>query len=302
MEQVSINTQHLSLEVLDYGARIHRLRFRTGDSTWQDVVVGLEEPETYLQDPLSRGACIGRFAGRLSGGVLNIDGDSFPVYNQKGVTLHGGERGFGKRYWEIISVQGEASRQEIRLGYKSAHLEEGFPGNLQACVTYRLEENALVIRHEAQTDLPTFVNMTNHAYFKIDRHPLISHYRLQLAAPQYLETDSRLLPTGRMLEVRGTDFDFQKEKPIGDLKLDTPFALESTSAMAAQLYSKISGIRMSVYTNQPGVVIFTPEGSPSICFETQNFPDAPKFGHFPSALLRPQETYINESRFVFDRD
>ena len=269
--------------------------------TWEDVISGLEPREAYLEDPFSRGACVGRYAGRLSGGVLNIDGQQYPISNNNGVTLHGGARGYGNRYWEIASVDQQVNEAEIRLTYHSKHLEEGFPGNLEARVSYRLEENTLRIRHEARTDRPTVVNLTNHAYFKLDHQPLISHYHLQLHANKYLETDERLLPSGRLLPVSGTAFDFRQVRALGETELDTPFALDPASKTAVEVFSRISGIRMRVYTDQPGVVVFTPEGFPAICFETQNFPDAPNFEHFPSALLRPGELYVNESRFVFDQ-
>ena len=291
----------LSLEVLNYGAIIRKLRFHTGADSWMDLVLGKDTPEDYLKDPFSLGACVGRYAGRLSGGALRIDGEKHPLPNRDGITLHGGERGFGRRYWKIASVRSSGKEPEIRLEYNSPHLEEGFPGNLKVAVTYQLLANSLVIRHEATTDRPTVVNLTNHSYFKIDRQPLMSHYLLQVSAKEHLETDERLLPTGRLLQVRDTEFDFRTEKPLGSTLLDTPFALDDTAEYAAQVYSPVSGLRLKVYTNQPGIVVYTPEDFPSICLETQNYPDAPRYEHFPSSLLLPGETYLNESRFVFEQ-
>ena len=301
MEQVSIKNEVLSLEVLDYGAIIHKLRFRAGADSWVDLVLSKDTPEDYLKDPFSLGACVGRYAGRLSGGTLEMDGKIYPLPNRDGVTLHGGERGFGRRYWKIASVSQSGNEPEIRLEYTSPHLEEGFPGNLEVLVTYRLLANSLIIRHEATTDRPTVVNLTNHSYFKIDHEPVISQYLLQLSAAQRLETDERLLPTGRLLQVRETDFDFRTARQLGDTLLDTPFVLDHTAECAAQVYSPVSGIRLRVFTNQPAVVVYTPEDFPSICLETQNYPDAPRHKHFPSSLLLPGETYLNESRFVFDK-
>jgi aldose 1-epimerase len=266
-----------------------------------DLVVGKQAPEDYLEDPFSIGACVGRYAGRLSGGALLIDGKKYPLPNRDGITLHGGRRGFGRQYWKIASIRPSGREPEVRLEYQSPHLEEGFPGNLKVAVTYRLLANSLIIRHEATTDRPTVVNLTNHSYFKIDRQPLISHYYLQLSAKERLETDERLLPTGRLLQVRDTDFDFRTPKRLGDTLLDTPFSLDDTASYAAQVYSPVSGLRMRVYTNQRGIVVYTPEDFPSICLETQNFPDAPRYEHFPSSLLLPGQTYRNESRFVFEK-
>jgi aldose 1-epimerase len=292
----------LSLEVLNYGAIIRNLRFRTEDGSQMDLVLGKESPEAYLRDPFSLGACVGRYAGRLSGGALHIDGAEYPLPHREGITLHGGERGFGRRYWRIASNNPSGKQPEVRLEYKSPHLEEGFPGTLHVAVTYRLVSNSLIIRHEATTDRPTVVNLTNHSYFRIDTQPTISHYLLQLSAPERLETDNRLLPTGRLLQVRDTDYDYRVARPLGTTLLDTPFALDSSAACAAQVYSPVSGLRLKVLTNQPAIVVYTPEAFPSICLETQNYPDAPHHDHFPSSLLLPGETYLNESRFVFEKD
>ncbi len=301
LEQVSIKNKELSLDVLNYGAIIQKLRLHAGAGSPWDLVIGKDDPRDYLKDPFSIGACVGRFAGRLSGGLLKIDGRDYPLPSQDGITLHGGQQGFGKKYWEITSVNQYREHPEIQLSYLSPHLEEGFPGNLRVQVTYRLVENSLLIRHEATTDRPTIVNLTNHSYFKIDRQPLISHYRLQLAAQKRLETDARLVPTGRLIRVKDTEFDFRTEQRLEDTLLDTPFALDPGAGYAAQVFSPVSGIRLRVHTNQPAVVVYTPEGFPSICLETQNYPDAPRHGHFPSSLLLPGATYLNESRFVFEK-
>ncbi len=273
---------------------------RTGPYAGRDLVWGQEDPEAYLDDPFSMGACVGRFAGRLSGGLLKIDGKSYPLPHKDRVTLHGGERGFGRRYWRFTSIRKDGPEPEIRLEYRSPHLEEGFPGNLQAAVTYRLSGPSLVIRHEATTDRPTVVNLTNHSYFRLDERPGVSHYQLQLHASRYLETDGRLVPTGHLLPVESTEYDFLEARELAGLTLDTPFALDPGGRPCARVYSPASGIQMTVATDQPGLVVFTPDAFPAICLETQNYPDAPNHKHFPSALLRPGETYINESRFTFE--
>jgi aldose 1-epimerase len=107
------------------------------------------------------------------------------------------------------------------------------------------------------------------------------------------------VPTGRLLQVGDTDFDFRTARPLGTTLLDTPFALDDATTCAAKVYSPVSGLCLEVFTNQPAIVVYTPEAFPSICLETQNYPDAPRHGHFPSSLLRPGETYVNESRFAF---
>ena len=300
LKQVSIKNDHLSLEALDYGAIIRKLKFRVSDNSWVDLCVSLNSPEAYLNDPFAIGACAGRFAGRLSGGFLQVEGETFPISHSDGITLHGGKRGFAKRYWKMISKAESTDTSEVRLTYKSRHLEEGFPGNLDVKATYTLSKNVLIIRYEASTDRPTVVNLTNHTYFKIDSQPQVSHYQFLLHAAKRAETDSKLLPTGRILEVSGTEFDFQTARPIGELPLDTPFLLNSQREAAARLTSAVSGVRMTMHTNQPAVVVYTPGGFAGICLETQNLPDAPRHGHFPNSFLYPGETYVNETQYVFE--
>ncbi|MGB5403576.1 MAG: aldose epimerase family protein [Robiginitalea sp.] len=300
MKQVTVKNKHLSLEVLEYGAIIRKLKFRTRANSWTDVNVSLESTQDYLNDTLAIGACVGRYAGRLSGGNLELDGKYYPLTHTEGITLHGGDRGFSRQYWNLQSATESPEKSEVTLTYRSGHLEEGFPGILDVTVTYTLLENVLIIRHEATTDRPTVVNLTNHTYFKIDSQPLISHYQLQINALNRAETNSRRLPTGQLPGVASTTYDFLEERPLGDFKMDTPFLLDSNRDFAARLTSAVSGIRLTVHTNQPGLVVYTPEGFAGICFETQNLPDAPRFDHFPDARLNPGETYVNESHFVFE--
>lgn len=297
MEQVSIKNEFLSLKVLNYGARIQELLFRDQSGNWQNMVVGFEDPEAYLEDPISLGACVGRYAGRISGGGFTLDDTFYPLYNEDGVHLHGGKMGFAYRYWEILEVD-HGTEPYIKLSYRSPHLEEGYPANLDLTVTYQLVGASLKITHEATADRPTILNLTNHAYFKLDEEESVSHYQLQLGSREVLDTHPNLLPTGKLLPVDHTEFDFKKTKPIGETRFDTPFALHSS--FVAAVSSPKSGIRMQVSTNQPAVVVYTPPQFAAICFETQNYPDAPNIEAFPSSLLQAGESYLNQSVFTFD--
>lgn len=297
MQQVIINNEYLSLKVLNYGARIQELLFRDKDGKWQNTVVGLEDEKAYLKDPISLGACVGRFAGRISGGGFTLDGKFYPLHTDSGVHLHGGREGFASKYWEISEVH-QGPEPYVKLSYHSGHLEEGYPGNLNVSVTYQLRQNTLKITHEAETDRPTIVNLTNHSYFKLDESKEVKHYQLQLHSRQFLQTYPNLVPTGKLMEVQGTDFDFRKARAIGPTLFDTPFALRSSKV--SQVYSSKSGIRMQVTSNQPAVVVFTPPAFAAICFETQNYPDAPNIASFPSSQLLPGERYYNHSEFTFD--
>lgn len=299
MKQVTISNPFITLIVLDYGAIIQKLLVKDHEGIYTNVVVGYDYPSQYPDDTKSLGACCGRYAGRISNGGFVLDKKNYSLYTEGGIHLHGGKVGFNKKKWTIEEVN-HGDEPFVRLSYVSKHLEEGYPGNLKATITYKLSNNELHIIHEATTDMTTVVNLTNHSYFKLDDENSIDHYYLKLNCPEVVETKTNLLPTGKLTPVKGTKYDFLSEQQIGLTRLDTPFATDDYSSFTAMLSSKKSGISMEVSTNQPGMVVYTPASFPAICFETQNFPDAPNNAHFPSSILRPKETYRNASVFKFD--
>ncbi|MEB8344610.1 galactose mutarotase [Flavobacteriaceae bacterium KMM 6898] len=298
LKQITIKNEYISLTVLEYGAIIQKMLVKDKDGNEVNVVIGHEQPEAYFNDEHSLGACIGRYAGRISQGGFRLDGEFYPIHNENEVHLHGGIAGFGKKHWTIIEEH-TGGNSFLKLSYESEHLEEGYPGNLIASVTYKLVDNALHILHEAQTDKTTVVNLTNHAYFKLDGEESIDHYNLELKSEGFLDVDRKMVPTGDIIAVGNTPNDFLKGKKIGQVRLDTPFIFSPNCENAAKVSSDVSGIVMTVTTNQPSIVIYTPTSFPAICFETQNFPDAPNHSNFPSSILRQGEIYRNESTFAF---
>jgi aldose 1-epimerase len=298
LNQVTIKNNFITLTVLDYGAIIQKLILKNKNGVDTNVVIGLEEPEQYLTDNKSLGACIGRYAGRISNGSFQISNTNYPIFSKDGVHLHGGKQGFGKRYWTIDQVH-DGENPFVKLSYLSKDQEEGYPGNLKTTVTYKLVGSSLFIIHQATTDKATPVNLTNHSYFNLDGEDKIDHYQLRLSCPEYLETDAKLLPTGKLVSVKNTKYDFLKMKKIGEVRLDTPFVLDPTLMENTLLTSDKSGLSMEVITDQAGVVVYTPPAFAAICFETQNFPDAPNQPHFPNSILQPGETYHNETEFKF---
>jgi aldose 1-epimerase len=285
--------------VLDYGAIIQKLLVKGKDGNYTNVVVGYNHPSRYRLDENYLGACIGRYAGRISNGGFELDREKFYLPQNDGVHLHGGKEGFNQKYWHIEEV-GKSNDPYVKLSYKSKHLEEGYPGNLTVNVTYKLVGNALQIVHEAITDRSTVVNLTNHSYFKLDDGPYIDDYELQLNCPYVLETKDNLLPTGNIIPVKKTNYDFLLPKPIGVKRMDTAFVKDMGNEKVAEISSQKSGISMKVYSNQPALIIYTPTDFPGICLETQNYPDAPNQPDFPNSILRPGETYNNISIFKFD--
>ena len=298
MKQVTISNDFISLVVLDYGATIQKLLLKNYRGGYQNLVVGFNFPNDYLEDNKCMGACVGRYAGRISQGKFNLDRQDYHLYSEKGIHLHGGKNGFHTKYWTFEEVH-YGDNPFVKLSYLSKHLEEGYPGNLKVTVTYQLVDSALRIVHEATTDRTTVVNLTNHSYFRFDDSDSVDDYRLQLNCSRYAEANENLLPTGKLIDVVQTDHDFLIEKPIGEVRLDSVMAIDPKSQVAAKLKSPNSKITMEVVTNQPALIVYMPPDFPAICIETQNFPDAPNQTHFPNSVLRPGEKYRNASEYRF---
>ncbi len=299
MNQVTIKNEFISLSVLDFGAIIQKLEVKDKYGNFTNVVAGFEDLTRYISDPFFLGACIGRYAGRVSGGGFYLDGKYYPLHTEDDVHLHGGKEGFGKKFWTIEKVE-QGTEPQIWLSYQSDHLEEGYPGRLEVSLSYKLVDSSLRISHRAVTDRPTVVNLTNHSYFHLDEEPTIAAHLLQLNCESAVETHPNLLPTGELKNTANTSYDFSKMKPLGNASFDTPFVVFPGKDAVATITSPTSGIQMDVFTNQPAVVIFTPKSFPGICFETQNYPDAPNIQSFPDSRLAPGETYLNETVFKFD--
>lgn len=310
------NKNGLGLLVNPLGATIIALYVPTKNGKKVNVVLGMEAKQyqmsNYINNCVYLGCIVGRYAGRISKGEFEIDGVTYPIQHEDGVHLHGGKEGFDKKIWKIDNM----TTSKIVMSYESADLEEGYPGKLKVTATYELTENDEVkMLFEANTDKPTHINLTNHSYFNLDGGGSILDHTLQVNSSQVLEVDQQLIPTGKFIDVQETKYDFTKKKIIRDNQfsgLDDAFVLDSANEKV--VYSSIkSGIQMIVETNQPGVVIYTPpnldhlqflDGSaygdyPAICFETQKFPDTPHNAHFPSTLLRPNQTYLNQTTLKF---
>jgi aldose 1-epimerase len=312
--------------ILDYGGTVQSLILPDGRGMRTDVVLGYETVLEYEENGGYMGAIIGRFANRIGNGELTLDGRTYRLNRNDGDNhLHGGQRGFDKHLWSA-----DARDNALVLTRLSPDGEENYPGNLSVRVTYTLTgDNALSIVYDADTDADTVVNLTNHSYFNLNGGGSVLSHELRLFAGQYTENDRNCLPTGRLLDTAGTPFDFGAPKPVGR-DIDTPydaqlifgsgydhnFVLSDTAALkkAAVLASPASGLRMTVLTTQPGMQVYsgnhlTRRGGKSggiigrrdgICLETQGFPNAPAYAHFPSPILRAGAHYHSETVYRFD--
>ena len=309
----------LRMEVTNYGATLMRLQVpdKAGNST--DVVIGLPDAESYSKAPYQKynfylGATVGRYAGRISGGGFTLDNTFYEIFHREGIQLHGGISSLDKQIWEVLEVH-QGDDPFVIFKTQSAKGHNGFPGTIAVFAKYQLQQTELQITYTATTDAPTVLNLTNHAYFNLNGKGSVAGHELFINASEILEVDERLIPTGRFLKTEETPYEYQKPNSLhfkGHFGLDTPFVLKK-GVPKAQLSSKTTGITMEVETNQPGLVVFTPQdfkplsirdkssyaSFPAICLECQNFPDAPNNPNFPSSVLRPHEMYENHIRYRF---
>ena len=312
------NKKGSRLKLLNLGATIFSLFIKDKDGKEVNVVVGPKNPEDYisaeyLNENRCFGASIGRFAGRISNGEFELEGKKHSLFQKNGVHLHGGFSGLQHKIW-TLETENKTMNPSITLSCFSEDLEEGYPGNLKAEVKYTLSENdELQIEYSATTDKKTPVNLTNHTYFNLNGKGSVSDHQLCINAENILEVDEKLRPTGKLHLLQDHPKNFSEAKEIQKLEVDDTFVLEKDKKIAAIVYSSQTGIEMRVITNQPAVVVFIPKHLPkkweyqtnisskfpSICLETQNYPDAPNHTNFPSAILNPGETYLNKSQFHF---
>ncbi len=320
------NDHKITISITNYGGIVTSLEMPDKDGKTDNVVCGFSKLEDYLNPAyLSNypyfGALIGRFGNRIAKGKYTIDGTGYEGAINNGPNhLHGGLTGFDRRLWtpEIIE---EKEKVGLKLSYLSQDKEEGYPGNLKVSCTYTLDnENNFALVYEAETDKATIINLTNHTYFNLTggKRDILDH-ELELAADKITESVD-LIPTGKILPVAGTAFDFTTRKKISkDLDqlpegYDQNFVLNEGSSKpvyAGCLSESATGRSVKVYTTQPGIQIYTGYWIPEltidgvkkfgkysgIAMETQHFPDSPHYENFPSTLLRPEEKYSQTTIF-----
>lgn len=326
------NKNNMEVCVTNFGGRIVSIMAPDRNGTMRDVVLGFDSIQDYIKYPSDYGASIGRYANRIAHGRFSLDGVTYQLpQNNYGHCLHGGPKGFQYVVYDVAHVDSS----EIKLCYHAKDMEQGFPGNLDCSVTMKLtDDNSIDIRYEAQTDKPTIVNMTNHSYFNLDGDPNRnnSEYLLMVNASNYTPIDSTFMTTGEILPVEGTPMDFRQPTVLGEqlskdseqLKnghgIDHNWVLDTKgdiNQVCASLESLYSGIKLEVYTDEPGIQVYTGNilgGTQtgkkhitynfraSVCLETQKYPDTPNKPQWPSCVLRPGEKYMSHTIFKFTVD
>lgn len=329
------NSGGTRLIVSDCGAAVVSLFVKDKKGFFSDIVLGYESAADYLKDDYYIGTIVGRYANRIAGDTVLIDGCLYKLSTKDGdYHLHGGAVGFNKKIFSVTSFQ-QAAASCIVFKYTSPHLEEGFPGELQLEVIYTLDdEDAWTIEYKAVSNKTTLVNLTQHTYFNLTGNPAntIDEHELKITSQHYLPVNSQQIPIGKLAPVGNTPFDFRKFKTIAadimqdneQLKIsngyDHSFILEKqhTPSLkhAAAVKENSSGRKMDVYTTEPAVHFYSGNFLDNIkgkhgilynqrsgfCLETQHFPDAPNHPHFPSTELRSGEQFYSKTIFKFSTE
>lgn len=319
------------VQITNYGGIIVSAKMPDHEGNLGEITLGFDTLEEYFSKNKPHfGGIIGRYANRIANGQFLIDGKIFKVAKNADLHhLHGGKKGFDQQIWdaEIIEKNGQ---QSLELTYFSKDGEENYPGNLICTVTYIFaKNNELIIDYQAITDKKTIINLTNHAYFNLKDggQSSILYHRLKIYADRFTPIDETSLPTGEMLSVEQTPFDFRNFKPIGndvvgkDKQLsigngyDHNFVLNSSKKQlrtAAEVVELVTGRTLTVLTTKPGVQLYTGnwlddlgkvgihyQKRSAFCLETQHFPNSPNQSNFPSTILDVGEQHRSTTIYRF---
>lgn len=320
---VLTNDNGVSVSLTNFGACIVNVLVPDKNGKKEDVVLGYDNVTGYEINSPGLGSFIGRHANRIGGASFELKGTRYELEKNDGPNnLHGGSKGYNKFIYEVEQFE-EDDSDSIEFSRLSPNMEQGFPGNLDISVTYTLTaDNALVIEYLAVSDKDTIVNLTNHSYFNLAGHNSgsILDHKLMIEADKFTPTDDDLIPTGEMRTVEGTPMDFRKMKKLGQdidadyepLKqaggYDHNYVLcnsRSEVQKVAELVEEKSGRVMEVYTDMPGMQLYTAnflksekgkggvvyEKRDGVCFETQYFPDSCNKPEFPSCILKAGNEY-----------
>jgi len=331
------NSKGMEVCLTNFGARIVSIMVPDRRGTLRDVVLGYDNIAQYADYQhfgSDFGAAIGRYANRINQGRIVVDGKTVQLpRNNYGHCLHGGFTG-----WQYQVYDGkQLNDSTVEMSLVSLDGDNGFPGTVRATVRYTLTvDNAIDIRYEATTDKKTVINMTNHSYFNLNGNPSqhCENQLLYINADRYTPADTTYMPTGQMLKVSGTPMDFRKPTPLSKDINNQRFAMTRNahgfdhnwclntwhngqpdeSTVAASLYSPKTGIMLQVFTNEPGIQVYTgnfldasfagkhgyryPKHS-AVCMETQHYPDSPNHPEWPSTWLETGKKYSSHCIYKF---
>ena len=304
--------ENLAAEILPFGAIIKSIKFKK-----QEMTLSVDDPQYYLENPFYLGATVGRYANRIAKGRFSLSGTQYQLETNNGPnSLHGGIKGFNKVLWQVT----KQTESEVELYYCSPDGEQGFPGELQVWQTISAKNGELTLHFKALTNKETLVNFTNHCYFNLDGSESINEHLVQINTDRYLPIDTTSIPLNEAALVCGTCFDFTKPAQVGEaLSAVHPqleagngfdhcyiFNDDSSLKTMATLTSPHTNVSLTLKSTQPGMQLYTANfvGSPfkarqALCFEAQNWPDAPNRENFPKANLLPAEKYEQVIIYAF---
>lgn len=329
------NNSGSEVAITNYGGALVAIMVPDRKGSFANVIQGhdniadvMNSPEPYLS------TLIGRYGNRIAKGKFQLNGKGYDLFVNNGPnSLHGGKTGWNAKVWDAIQM----NDHELSLTYVSPYGEEGYTGEVKIHVTYTwTEDNELVINYLAETNKKTIINVTNHGFFSLagiaNPTPTIDDLECEINADFYIPIDETSIPTGEILKVAGTPFDFRTPKPVGrDIDADHEqikngagydhcYVLnkheEGELSFAARIKEPKSGRTMEVYTTEPGVQLYTDNWADgykgqhgatfgrrsAICFECQHFPDTPNHPYFPSVLLCPDRKYKQKTIYKFGVD
>ncbi len=323
IDEIVICSGDLSVTIISFGAVIRDIRIAGVD---RSLVLGFDRLEDYLQYSPSFGAVVGRCANRIADGRFTLDGRTVQLsLNENGRNhIHGGFNGFAHRSWRMVAHD----QHSVTLEIEAADGEEGYPGNVEVRCRYVIEPpSTLQMELEAATDAPTIVNLAQHSYFNLSGDDNILSHRVTIHSGSFTPVDEDRIPTGEIVPVSETQYDFRKARPIRrknggepidyDINYAVSFARARAPRPVARLESPKGDIAVDFASTEPGLQFYDgcnmkPIPVPGLggrrydrnsgcCFEPQYYPDAPNHPGFPSAVLRPGVTYRQVTRYGFSR-
>ena len=323
------NNQGFEVTCLNYGCIITKILMPDINGKAENVVLGFETVDDYLKYSPYFGAVVGRVAGRIKNGEFELEGKTYHVTkNENNNHLHGGVKGLSHVIWKANIIE-KTDSASVEFFYTSPDGEDGYPGTLDMKVIYTIDDtNQLKITYQGTSDQTTLLNVTNHTYFNLsgDLKRDVLHHTLKMKSDHFLELNDALLPTGELLAVENTPFNFRQGRYIEDgvtsthtqnkiagVGYDHPFLLSENFSQEIVLSDEESGREVVIETDQPCVVLytgnqlgdsFTIQDVPSrrylgLCLETQGLPDAIHHPHFPSVVLNKGETYHSQTNYTF---
>jgi len=318
---IELSQGEYSLSVISWGATLQRVTAPDARGESGEILLGLPRFADYEAGHPYLGSTVGRYANRIGGSQITIGNQEWELApNQGSNQLHGGPQGFDKRIWDVTDIGSSPEGESwVTLSMESPHGDQGFPGNLKAECEYRLSrEGVITLGYRAVSDQTTVISMTNHGYWNLSgkqprgQENSIGNHRLILGTDSYLEVDEGLIPTGEVIKAQGSAYDFSQERVLGDALAETGgidhcYLLKRSNncekQFAARLTEPESGRIMEIFTDCPGLQLYTAQGLnhpfsegayhpfSAVCLETQALPDSPHHKNFPTTLLHPGETY-----------